>query len=195
MSEFGKAGFGEVFSESPALVKLTIYLVSSGVDPFTFLYNVPVKEVFEERSMNVCEFESEVSEDCPSENPVLSVLAIADELSAGSLISEILPSTESAFVMALDASLLSTDESSRMTVCRKSVTKVLGKHLYSAHCWVSFSGTCPSCTCSWGFPGSCSCSVCENCAVKTKEERPDGWPPDNPALYHTMEEWWDTLIC
>ena len=51
----------------------------------------------------------------------------------------------------------------------------------------------PSCTCSWGFPGSCS--VCENCAVKTKEERPDGWPPDNPALYHTIEEWWATLIC
>ena len=128
-------------------MKLTIYLVSSGVDPFTFLYNVPVKEVIEERSMNVCEFESEVSEDCPSENPVLSVW-VSDELSAGSLKSEILPSTESAFVMALEASLLSTDESSRMTLCRKSVTRVLGNHLHSAHCWVSFSGTCPSCTCS-----------------------------------------------
>ena len=38
MSEFEKAGFEEEFSESLALVKLTIYLVSSCVDPFTFLF-------------------------------------------------------------------------------------------------------------------------------------------------------------
>ena len=69
MSEFGKAGFEEEFSESLALVKLTIYLVSSGVDPFNFLYNVPVKEVIEERNMNLCEFVSEVSEDFPREKP------------------------------------------------------------------------------------------------------------------------------
>ena len=43
-----------------------------------------------------------------------------------------------------------------------------------------------------GEQGSCSCSVCENWAVKTKEERPDSWPPDIPALNHTMGKWWDT---
>ena len=200
MSEFGKAGFEEEFSESLALVKLTIYLVGSGVDPFNFLYNVPVKEVIEKRSVNLGEFESEVPEDFPTVNPVVLDVGIADEVSAGSFLSEILPSTHSTFVMALEASLSSTDKSSRKTLCRKSVTEVIGRHLHSAHCWVScsmdkecsvkVSGNCPSCTCPWGYQGSCS--VCENWAVKTKEERPDGWPPDNPALCHTMGKWWDT---
>ena len=43
-----------------------------------------------------------------------------------------------------------------------------------------------------GYQCSCSCSVCENWAVKTKEERPDGWPPDIPALSRTMGKRWDT---
>ena len=204
MSEFEKAGFEEEFSESLALVKLTIYLVSSGVDPFTFLYNLLVGEATEERSMNVCEFESDTSEDIPSEKPDILVRGIADEVSAGSFIPENFHSTQSAFVIVLEASSPSNDESSRKTL-HKSLTQVLGNHLHSAHCWAlcflceecsyRISGNCSSFTCSLISHGSCSCSVCENCAVKTKEKRPDGWPPDIPALYHTMGKWWDTLIC
>ena len=134
MSEFEKAGFEEEFSESLALVKLTIYLVSSGVDPFTFLYNVPVKEATEERSTSVCEFESDTSEDIPSEKPDILVRGIADEVSAGSFLSETFPSTQSAFVIVLEASSPSNDESSRKTL-HKSLTQVLGNHLNSAHCW------------------------------------------------------------
>ena len=202
MSEFEKAGFEEEFSESLALVKLTIYLVSSGVDPFTFLYNLLVGEATEERSMNVCEFESDTSEDFPSEKPDILVLGIADEVSAGSFIPENFHSTQSAFVIVLEASSPSNDESSRKTL-HKSLTQVLGNHLHSAHCWAlcflcecsyRISGNCSSFTCSLISHGSCSCSVCENCAVEMKKERPDGWPPDIPALYHTNWECRETLL-
>ena len=109
-SEFGKAGIliqGD-FTESLALVKLTIYLVSSGEDPFTFLFNIPLEKVAEDRNMNESKFEDEASEDLPSERPVDSGLGSADGVSAGSLNSEILPSTLSSFVMAWESSVTST---------------------------------------------------------------------------------------
>ena len=109
-SEFGKAGIpiqGD-FTESLALVKLTIYLVSSGEDPFTFPFNIPLEKVAEDRNMNESKFEDEASEDLPSERPVDSGLGSADGVSAGSLNSEILPSTLSSFVMAWESSVTST---------------------------------------------------------------------------------------
>ena len=67
MSEFGKAGFQGEFTESLAIVKLTIYLNGSGLDPFTFQFDISVEELMDDVSMHgVCEIENEASEDIPS---------------------------------------------------------------------------------------------------------------------------------
>ena len=67
MSEFDKAGNHEELSKSLALVKLAIYLVSIGEDPFTFLFDIAIEEVIEDKNTSVCEFEEEVSKNLPSE--------------------------------------------------------------------------------------------------------------------------------
>ena len=98
-SEFGNAGISIQgnFTESLALVKLTIYLVSSGLDPFTFQFDISVEEFIEDGSIRgVCEITKEASEDIPSETPFLQGLNLADVESAESL-SEFLPSNQSLF--------------------------------------------------------------------------------------------------
>ena len=95
--------------------------------PSLSFFNVPVEEATEES-----EFESDASEDFPSEKPDISVLGIADEVSAESFLSETFPSTQSAFVIVLEVTSPSNDESSRKTLY-KSLTN--GNHHHSAHCW------------------------------------------------------------
>ena len=204
-SEFGNAGIsiqGD-FTESLALVKLTIYLVSSGEDPFTFLFNIPLEKVAEDRNMNESKFEDEASEDLPSERPVDSGLGSADGVSAGSLNSEILPSTLSSFVMALESSVTSTGYSSREFSYSLPCSEINGDCFHLAHCWSSCSEDmssnykveenwqgCSLSVFSSSGSGSCSCCYFEKWAVNTQVERPNVWPLDFLSVSHHWE-WWD----
>ena len=86
-------------------MKLAIYLVSIGEDPFTFLFDIAIEEVIEDKNTSVCEFEEEVSKNLPSEKPFVSGLGLADGVSAG-VLSDVLPSTQSGFRMALGTSVI-----------------------------------------------------------------------------------------
>jgi len=120
-SEVEKAGNHEVFSESLALVKLTIYLVSIGEDPFTFLFDIPVEEGIEDKNDSICEFEGKESKSLPSEKLFVSSLGIADGVSAR-VLSDVLPSTETGFQMSFEASL-SLNDSSEVSLFTLSCTK------------------------------------------------------------------------
>ena len=200
MSEFGKAGFQGEFTESLALVKLTIYLVSSGLDPFTFQFDISVEELIEDGSIRgVCEIAKEASEDIPSEPPFLQGLDLADGESAESL-SEFLPSNQSLFVTTLEASLSSFDTSSIIS------PKFSGSNdnRNCVHLGLGWTSSSVGKKCNPNIPGNRNVyseftlfygidvlgpysSGCGNCTVKTNEERPVVWPPDLLSVSHHWE--------
>ena len=153
--------------------------------------------------MNESKFEDEASEDLPSERPVDSGLGSADGVSAGSLNSEILPSTLSSFVMALESSVTSTGYSSREFSYSLPWSEINGDCFHLAHCWSSCSEDmssnykveenwqgCSLSVFSSSGSGSCSCCYFEKWAVNTQVERPNVWPMDLLSVSHHWE-WWD----
>ena len=86
-AELGKAGIQGDFNESEAIVRLTIFLVGIGEDPFTFLFTPDIAtEIVSDTEDSIlldCEFANAISENIPELVAGVLVANLADDVSAG----------------------------------------------------------------------------------------------------------------
>ena len=86
-AELGKSGMQGDFTESEAIVRLTIFLVGIGEDPFTFLFtpDIATDKVSDSKDSILldCEFANEISENIPELVAGVPVANLADDVSAG----------------------------------------------------------------------------------------------------------------